>query len=160
MSSFDSLKHLNVTIEVGRVKNKNKNPVAEKAVLELEDELIRQQPADILLVKLASLSPLHVLTSVSGFRAYRLAKCRLSGTSSPTNSCHSLILNLYSLNMTCVNLTIPLTRSPRNPLDLFQIPHHSKLEILSTSSQARTSHVRMTATSLSPLTTPLPPVVS
>ena len=29
-------KHLNVTIEVGRLKNKNKNPVAEKAVLELE----------------------------------------------------------------------------------------------------------------------------
>ena len=44
MSSFDSLKHLNVTIEVGRVKNKYKNPVAEKAVLELEDELIRQEP--------------------------------------------------------------------------------------------------------------------
>ena len=28
----ESLKHLNVTIEVGRVKNKNKNPVAEMAV--------------------------------------------------------------------------------------------------------------------------------
>ena len=44
MSNNDSLKHLNVTIEVGRVKNKNKNPVAEKAVRELEDELIRQEP--------------------------------------------------------------------------------------------------------------------
>ena len=44
MSSNDSLKHLNVTIEVGRVKNKNKNPVAEKAVRELEEELIRQEP--------------------------------------------------------------------------------------------------------------------
>ena len=32
MSSNDSPKHLNVTIEVGRVKNKNKDPVAEKAV--------------------------------------------------------------------------------------------------------------------------------
>ena len=42
----DSLKHLNVTIEVGRVKNKKKNPVAEKAVRELEDELIRQEPGD------------------------------------------------------------------------------------------------------------------
>ena len=41
MSNNDSLKHLNVTIEVGRVKNKNKNPVAEKAVRELEEELIR-----------------------------------------------------------------------------------------------------------------------
>ena len=43
MSSNDSLKHLNVTIEVGCVKNKNKNPVAEKAVRELE-ELNRQEP--------------------------------------------------------------------------------------------------------------------
>ena len=43
-NSTDSLKHLNVSIEVGRVKNKNKNPVAEKAVRELEEELIRQEP--------------------------------------------------------------------------------------------------------------------
>ena len=44
MSNNDSLKHLNITIEVGRVKNKNRNPVAEKAVRELEEELIRQEP--------------------------------------------------------------------------------------------------------------------
>ena len=47
-------------------------------------------------MKLASLSPLHVLTPASGFRAYRLANCGLIGTSSPTNSCQSPILNLYS----------------------------------------------------------------
>ena len=44
MANNDSLNHLNVTIEVGRVKNKNKNPVAEKAVRELEKELIKQEP--------------------------------------------------------------------------------------------------------------------
>ena len=44
MANSDSLNHLNVTIDVGRVKNKNKNPVAEKAVRELEEELIRQEP--------------------------------------------------------------------------------------------------------------------
>ena len=44
MANNDSLNHLNVTIEVGRVKNKNKNPVAEKAVHELEEELIKQEP--------------------------------------------------------------------------------------------------------------------
>ena len=44
MANSDSLNHLNVTIEVGRVKNKNKNPVAEKAVRELEEELIKQEP--------------------------------------------------------------------------------------------------------------------
>ena len=47
MCNNDSLKHLNVTIEVGRVKNKNKNPVAEKAVRELEEELIRQEPGGL-----------------------------------------------------------------------------------------------------------------
>ena len=44
MSNNDSVKHLNVTIEVGHIKNKNKNPVAEKAARELEDKLIRQEP--------------------------------------------------------------------------------------------------------------------
>ena len=44
MANNDPLNHLNVTIDVGRVKNKNKNPVAEKAVRELEEELIRQEP--------------------------------------------------------------------------------------------------------------------
>ena len=44
MGNNDSLKHLNVTIEVARVKNKDKNPVAEKATRELEEELIRQEP--------------------------------------------------------------------------------------------------------------------
>ena len=44
MANNDSLNHLNVTIDVGRVKNKNKNRVAEKAVRELEEELIRKEP--------------------------------------------------------------------------------------------------------------------
>ena len=44
MANKESLNHLNVTIDVGRVKNKNKNPVAEKAVCELEEEIIRQEP--------------------------------------------------------------------------------------------------------------------
>ena len=44
MANNDPLNHLNVTIDVGRVKNKNKNLVAEKAVRELEEELIRQEP--------------------------------------------------------------------------------------------------------------------
>ena len=74
-------------------------------------------------MKLASLSPLHVLTPVSGCPAYRLANCRLSGISSPTNSCHSPILNLYSPKMTCVPLTIHSAKSP-NPVVLFQIHHH------------------------------------
>ena len=44
LSNNDSLGHLNVSLDVGRIKNKNHNPVAEKAVRELEEELLRQQP--------------------------------------------------------------------------------------------------------------------
>ena len=34
------LRHRRITIEIGRMMNTNKNSVAEKAILELEDELI------------------------------------------------------------------------------------------------------------------------
>ena len=41
----DKLLHRHrITLEVGRAKNPNKNPVAEKAVQELECELLRQDP--------------------------------------------------------------------------------------------------------------------
>ena len=39
-----TLQRLGICLEVGRIKNPNKNPVAEKAVLEVEDELLRQEP--------------------------------------------------------------------------------------------------------------------
>ncbi|MCG7875882.1 MAG: RNase H-like domain-containing protein [Candidatus Thiodiazotropha endolucinida] len=38
------LQRLNISIDIGRVKNVNKNPIAEKAISELLDELLRQQP--------------------------------------------------------------------------------------------------------------------
>lgn len=44
LKNTNALQHLGVSIEVWRVKNINKNPVAEKAVLELEEELLRQEP--------------------------------------------------------------------------------------------------------------------
>ncbi|CAC5425523.1 unnamed protein product [Mytilus coruscus] len=37
------LKQLNISIEIGHVKNQNKNPVADKAIAELEDELLREE---------------------------------------------------------------------------------------------------------------------
>ena len=125
--------------------------------MNLKKSSFAKNQEDVQLVKLASLSPLHVLTPFSGLPAYRPANCGLSGTSSPMNSCHSLILNLYSPNMIFVPLTIHSARSPRTPVVLSRIHHHSKLEILSTSCQTRTSHVLVTATSSSP---PTPPGVS
>ena len=38
------LRRHRITIEVGRFKNKNKNPVADKAIQVLEDEILRQDP--------------------------------------------------------------------------------------------------------------------
>ena len=153
MSNSDSLKHLNVTIEVGRVENKNKNPVAEKAVRELEEELNRQEPEG------HPVSEVGLATATARLNSFFRFSC-LSSTEWWTQrnqftheySCHCPILNLYSPNMTCVLLTIPSARCPRTPVDLFQILHHSKLEILSTSSRTRTSHVLVTATSSSPPT--------
>ena len=40
----ETSKSLRLSIEIGRVKNPNKNPVGEKAILELEEELIKQVP--------------------------------------------------------------------------------------------------------------------
>ncbi|XP_063968866.1 uncharacterized protein LOC135157450 [Lytechinus pictus] len=40
----ESLHSQGITLEIGRAKNINKNPVAEKAVRELEDELLRDDP--------------------------------------------------------------------------------------------------------------------
>ncbi|CAB4039229.1 Retrovirus-related Pol poly from transposon opus, partial [Paramuricea clavata] len=39
-----TLKRLGLSLEIGRVKNSNKNPVAEKAIAELEEEILRQAP--------------------------------------------------------------------------------------------------------------------
>ena len=38
------LKHHRITIEIGNAKNRNKNPVAERAIQEVENELLRHDP--------------------------------------------------------------------------------------------------------------------
>ena len=37
----ETLKPLRLFLEIGRVKNPNNNPVVEKAILELEEELLK-----------------------------------------------------------------------------------------------------------------------
>ena len=68
------------------------------------------------------------------------------------NLCLSPTKTIICLKPTTILGCIWSARSPRTPVDLFQIHHNSKLEILSTSSQTRTSHE--TATSSSPQTPP------
>ena len=41
----DLLQTHRICIEVGRIKNINTNPVAEKAIQEVEDELLREDPS-------------------------------------------------------------------------------------------------------------------
>ena len=53
------LKQLHMSLEIGRVKNVNKNPVAEKAISELQNELLRQQPGG------GSVSHLELATAVA-----------------------------------------------------------------------------------------------
>ena len=42
--SDETSKSLRLSLEVDRVKNPKKNPVVEKAILELEEELLKQEP--------------------------------------------------------------------------------------------------------------------
>lgn len=41
----ETLKSFKIVLEIGRVKNVNKNPVAERAILEFENELLRHDPS-------------------------------------------------------------------------------------------------------------------
>ena len=40
----ETLKSLHLSLDIGRVKNPSKKPIAEKAILELEEELLKQEP--------------------------------------------------------------------------------------------------------------------
>ena len=53
------LKKHRITIELGQAKSPNKNPVAERAVQELELELLRQEPLG------GAISPLTLLVATS-----------------------------------------------------------------------------------------------
>ena len=44
LSNDEVLKQHRIAVEIGRVKNVNKNPVAERAIQELEDEILRMDP--------------------------------------------------------------------------------------------------------------------
>ena len=121
VANNDSLHHLNVTIKVGRVKNKIKNPVAEKAVRELEGELIRHEPGG----RPVSAVGLALATARLRPLAYHLASCVPNSISSPTNSCRCLITTSYLVTTSNVPLTMPSVRSPRSGL----VPHTPSLHV-------------------------------
>ena len=59
LQNNDSLKQFNITLEVGRTKNINKNPVAEKAILELEAEFLCQDPPN------STITPISLAISIA-----------------------------------------------------------------------------------------------
>ena len=59
-----SLRQHGIVIDLGRTKNKNKNPVAEKAVQELKSEILRQDPSG------NPVSPLNLALAVSRLNSH------------------------------------------------------------------------------------------
>ncbi|MCG7876681.1 MAG: RNase H-like domain-containing protein [Candidatus Thiodiazotropha endolucinida] len=66
------LKQLHISLEIGRVKNVNKNPVAEKAISELRAEFLRQHPGG------GSVTQLELATAIARLNS----RIRYSGLSS------------------------------------------------------------------------------
>jgi len=58
------LKHHRITIEIGNAKNRNKNPVAERAVQEVENELLRHDPLG------SPVSPVTLSVATATLNAY------------------------------------------------------------------------------------------
>ena len=63
LTNDELLQQNRLTIEIGRIKNTNKDPVAERAVQELETELLRQDPSN------GHVSPLTLCTATATLNA-------------------------------------------------------------------------------------------
>ena len=152
MANNDSLNHLNVTIDVGRVKNKKKNPVTEKAVRELEKELIRQEPGGrpVSAVGLAlSTARLNSRLRLPGLSPRELWTQRNQFTHEQLPlSDYDLILGKHEQRST----NHASSEMSKNPAVLFQTRLYYTLATLCTSFPIRTSLARVIAISWFPLT--------
>ena len=109
-----TLQRLAICLEVGRVKISNKNTTAEKAVLEVEDELLRQEPCG------CPVSPLSlaVATAQQQLLNSRIRGRGLSARDGPnetlfqTNSNQSLIVPSYLSNIILVYRITSTARYP------------------------------------------------
>ena len=98
----ETLKSLRLSLEIGRVKNPNKNPVVEKAILELEEELLKQEPTG------GPVSQLGLVIDVARILAFAIQVCRLGNYG--LNEVSSLMNNFpfqtgktFSVNIRYVN---------------------------------------------------------
>ena len=97
----ETLKSLRLSLEMGRVKNPNKNPVVEKAILELQEELLKQEPTSGLVSQL-------VLVIAVARLAFAIQVCRLGNYG--LNEVSSLMNNFpfqtgktFSVNIRYIN---------------------------------------------------------
>ena len=138
----------------GSHTNKNKNPIAEKAVRELEEELIRQEPGgrSVSEGRLAiATARLNSRLRFSGLSSRELWTQRNQFTHAQLPFSDSqFILAKHDLRSS----NHSFSEKSKNPCGLVPSLPQSKLEILCTSSQTRTSHVLVTATSSSSQTPP------
>ena len=94
LKNSNALQHLGISVEIGRVKNTNKNPVAERAVLELEEELLRQEPGGGPVTEL-SLAIATGSTCHSTAKACPHGNFGHNGTSSPMSRYPSMTNNTF-----------------------------------------------------------------
>lgn len=69
------LDHHRINLDIGRFKNPNKNPVAEKAFAEPDEKILRQVPGGGPVSQLDFLLPQQGLTPVSVMAACQHEKC-------------------------------------------------------------------------------------
>lgn len=126
-----------INLEIGRVKNVNKNPVAEKDIAELEEEILRQEPGGGPVSQL-SLST-TVARLVSEMVDYQHEKCTHKGTSSLMSSSPCVTRTLSFKNKPSEIRTTSVVHS-RRPTRKDHVPFmYRLLEILSICIQKMTS---------------------
>ena len=110
LCSDEILRKYGVAVEVGRVKNSNKNPVAEKCVAELGDELLRICPNG------GTITPLSLAVATDNLNTrIRNARCGFNATNSPTHRYPFLTSKLFDNSTPCGSVTIPLDERSKTP---------------------------------------------
>jgi hypothetical protein len=119
------LQQLGISIEIGRIKNINKNPVAEKAIAELEGELIRQVSNGGPVTELGlaiTFSRLNARLCRKGISAHELWTQRNQFTHWKTGT-------LSSTNTRSVKGTIHTAKGRKTPKRLAKVLHKYMSEI-------------------------------
>ena len=103
LRNYETLKSLRLSLEIGRVKNPNKNPVVEKAILELEEELLKQEPTGGPVSQLVLSYLLQALILAFTIQVCRLGNYGLNEVSSLMNNFPFQTGKTFSVNIRYAN---------------------------------------------------------